>query len=570
MNDLQDQVAEIGVRQAVSVEFDVPMLTRDRITLRANVYRPTGPGDWPTLLMRTPYSKDAPSILWCGLDPVQVCRQGFVVVIQDVRGRFASEGEWSPFEFEGQDGYDAVEWVARLPSSSGRVGLYGGSYCGNTQWLAAIERPPALAAIAPLMTWADPMDGLFGRGGAVELGVSLPWSLGNGIAHVRRLGLEQDEVRRRVERIFDEWDNLPNRGYWELPVSRIDLAERFGIPELGGIRVLQDAQVADRSKVLDKLDHVAVPSFHTSGWYDNCLQGTLDNYQAMRARGGDHRLVVGPWTHAASVDPIGARAFGLRATRDGGAVEDADDWGGRQLSWFRAHLGAGGATPRSAGDKPVRYFVMGRNEWRDATAWPPGETTPRRWFFHADGVLAEDPPAQGTAPSRFAYDPADPVPTVGGNGVMWLGYPAGPWDQRLVEMRDDVLVYTTAPLGEDLEVTGRIRVFLFAGSTAPSTDWVARLCDVCPDGTSFNICDGVIRVVRDAQALRAYEIDLWSTSNVFLRDHRLRVHITSSSFPRWDRNLNTGNQSSPTYDVAKQEIHHDGAHRSFIELPVVV
>jgi uncharacterized protein len=540
----------------VIVEHDVPAPMRDGVTLRANVFRPAGAGPWPTLLTRTPYDKDDLSMhAWCGLDPVRAARAGFVVVVQDVRGRFASGGRFEAFTSERADGYDSVEWAARLPGSSGRVGMYSASYCASTQWLAALERPPSLTAIAPAFTWSEPLDGLFARGGAVELGLALRWSIENGFESLGRAGLGAGER----ESLIDEWDRLGSDGCWGLPVGELPALRRHAVPDLGGIRAVDDPAFAACCRVAGAYDRVAVPSLHTTGWHDVFLQGTLDNYGAMAATEHEARLVVGPWSHHAFADPIGERRFGMRAARDAVA-------GDFQLAWFRRHL----EPEREAAlpEAPVRYFAMGRNEWRDAPAWPPATAERERWYLHRDAVLStERPEEQGT--TEFVFDPIDPVPTVGGNGVLWPGHVSGPTDQAAVEARDDVLVFTSAPLEHDLEVTGRVGAVLYAESSAPSTDWVARLCDVQPDGRSFNVCDGIVRARDGAGACRRYEIDLWSTSNVFLRGHRVRVHVTSSSFPRWDRNLNTGDQRAPRHAVARQRLHHEPDRASYVELPVL-
>jgi putative CocE/NonD family hydrolase len=217
----------------------------------------------------------------------------------------------------------------------------------------------------------------------------------------------------------------------------------------------------------------------------------------------------------------------------------------------------------------VRLFVMGRNEWRDENEWPLKRAKIERHHLRADQTLTRFEPRADEAPSEFVYDPADPAPTVGGQIMMISAFPFGPKDQARVESRQDVCVFTSEPLEEELEVTGRVRVVLHAVSSAPSTDWVARLCDVHPHGRSFNLCDGILRVSQDANSVGRYEIDLWSTSNVFLPGHRIRVHVTSSSFPRWDRNLNTGDQDSPRLQVARQRVFHDVDRPSYIELPVV-
>ncbi|HEV7941550.1 MAG TPA: CocE/NonD family hydrolase [Solirubrobacteraceae bacterium] len=548
----------------VSVEFDVPAQMRDGVTLRANVYRPEGGGPWPTLLNRTPYGKDAAEE-W--LDPVQAARRGFMVVVQDTRGRFASDGEWMPLTYERNDGYDTVEWAAKLPGSSGRVGMYGASYFGNTQWMAAIEQPPSLAAIAPAVTWSDPLDGLFARGGAVELGVTPGWSLMMGAGNLLRSPLSDEERSERLQTLIDDIDALPTDGYWSLPIHDLAVLRRHQAPELGTLRTLDDPSVAADCTVAGHYERVGVPSFHIGGWYDIFTQGVLDSYTAMAAQGKPARLVMGPWTHDSPLsDPLGDLCFGARCDRfapayGGGDLSDA------QLAWFQRQLvpGADAQTEQA----PVQIFVMGRNIWRQEPSWPLARARTERWFLGPDGDLRQQVPDAGAAPSEFTYDPADPVPTVGGNTVITPAYPAGPHDQTLIEARRDVCVYTSQPLQDDLEVTGRVRVVLHAESSAPSTDWVARLCDVHPDGRSFNLCDGIVRIAEGADACREIAIDLWSTSNVFLAGHRLRVHVSSSSFPRWDRNLNTGNQREPALQVARQCVRHDAQHASWIELPVV-
>ena len=551
--------------QKVTVELDVPARMRDEVTLRANVYRPGGEGPWPTLLTRTPYDKNVPE--W--LDPVQTAAQGFMVVIQDTRGRFASDGEWIPLHFEREDGYDTVEWAARLPGSNGRVGMYGPSYVGNTQWMAAIEQPPSLAAISPALTLADPLDGAFARGGALELGLAVPATLMLGAGQLPRLGLTETEMDKRLAVLLDDFDRLPSDGYWGLPAQDPPVLRRHDVPKFSSLRMHEDPDVVARCQVAGEYEHVTVPSFHTAGWHDVFTQGVLDNYMGMAALGRPARLVVGPWTHFEPFgDPIGELCFGIRGSRVGAPVHPHGDLNEEQLAWYRRYL-----LPESASEEveqlPVRIFVMGRNIWRDETSWPITRARSEQWFLGAKGALRPDGPVADEA-TDFLYDPGDPVLTLGGQMVQVPAFlPAGPRDQAKVEVRPDVCVFTSEVLQHDLEVTGRVRVVLHAESSAPSTDWVARLCDVHPDGRSFNVCDGILRVKEGADACQRVEIDLWSTSNVFLAGHRLRVQVTSSCFPRWDRNLNTGNQREPRFQSARQRIHHDTDRPSFIELPIV-
>ncbi len=553
--------------ESVTVELDVPAQMRDGTVLRANVYRPSGDGPWPTLLTRTPYGKDEPEVLgW--VEPVQAARQGFLVVIQDTRGRFASEGEWSPFRHEREDGHDTVEWGARLPGSNGRVGMVGASYDGSTQWMAALERPPSLGAIAPSHTWSDPLDGMLARGGALELGLALAWTLlYAGVPHVFRLGLAGEQLQQRLDTLLDDFDRLPDDGYWDLPANDMAVLKRADVPDLGTISMLSDPGVADWSRVAGRHELVEAATFNIAAWHDIFVQGTLDNHAAMTALGRPARLLVGPWTHTTFHDPIGELSYGLRGSRLGAPVHPHGDTNGEMLAWLGRQLTVGtDLDPEPASDAPVRIFVMGRNEWRNEQEWPLARARAERWQLAAGGGLGPEAPAADAPPSEFVYDPADPVPTVGGPIVMSLGYVPGPLDQRDVEAREDVLVFTSEPLAADLEVIGRVRVVLHVESSAPSTDWVARLCDVHPDGRSFNLLDGIVRVAEGADAPQRVEIDLWSTANAFLAGHRLRVHVTSSSFPRWDRNLNTGDQRSARFEVARQRVHHDA---SWIEQPVV-
>lgn len=548
-----------------TIDFDVPARMRDGIVLRCNVYRPVGDGPWPTLLMRLPYGKDDPSLIG-RFDPVHAVRRGFMVVIQDTRGRFASEGAWDPFAYEREDGYDTVEWAATLPGSNGRVGMCGESYYGFTQWAAASEQPPSLAAIAPALTWSDPLDGLFARGGAIELGVALPWALQQGPDHIGRLPLSDEERARRTEALLDDYDGLPRQAYWDLPVNDGAVLQLHGVPELGTLRALADPASAARASVRDCYERVTIPTLHVAGWHDVFLQGTLDNYEAMAALGRDARLLVGPWSHVSFTDPVGDAFYGVRASRFGVPVHDHGDLGDLQLAWFHRHLVPDSDVELS--DARVRVFLMGRNTWRDEPSWPPAGCDLQRHFLRAAGTLTVDPPGDDEGSTEFLSDPADPVPTLGGQTVMRPFFPSGPVDQRPIESRGDVCVFTSERLTDELEVTGRVRVVLHAESSAPSADWVARLCDVHPDGRSLNLCDGIVRVARDSDGLEQHVIDMWSTANVFLPGHRLRVHVTSSSFPRWDRNLNTGDQRAPRYETARQRVHHDSMHPSYIELPV--
>jgi uncharacterized protein len=549
-----------------TVDFGVPARMRDGTILRADVYRPDGEGPWPTLLLRTPYGKEQARSS-ATRDPLAAVREGFMVVVQDARGRFASDGEWTPLLHERRDGFDTVEWAARLPGSNGRVGMYGASYCGNTQWMAALEQPPSLRAIVPLVTWSEPLDGVLARGGARELGLNALWALTTRAAQLGRLELSDAERERRMATLLDDVDALATSGYWELPVASLDVLRRHDALDLGATRLDEEAGVATRGRVAGAHERVLVPALNVGGWHDLFVQGTIDNHMALTALGRPSRLVVGPWGHDPMLaETVGDLCFGIRANGIGIPAHDEGDLTRLQFEWLRRHLVPGATPPPD--EAPVRIFVMGRDAWRDEQAWPPARAREQRWHLHADGGLSPEPPATDAPASEYLYDPADPVPTVGGSVLLAPAFRLGPLEQRRVEERPDVLVFTSDPLDAELEVTGRVRVVLHAASSAPSTDWVARLCDVHPDGCSFNVCDGIVRIAEGADRSQRVEIDLWSTSQAFLPGHRLRVHVTSSSFPRWDRNLNTGDQRAARVQVARQRVHHDADRPSWIELPV--
>ena len=556
--------SEADTPASVQVEFDVPARMRDGVVLRADVYRPAGDGRRPTLVVRTPYNKGgAADKVWNGFSPTEVARNGFMMVIQDVRGRYASDGAWEPLHHEGLDGADTIAWAAELAGSNGRVGMLGGSYCGHTQWRAALEQPPALKAITPLMTWTEPREALVARGGAIQMTVIASWSLAAGFDWLARQGLTDDEMATRVAALVEDFDSLEKDGYGGLPVAELPVLRRHGTPMFVEPGAANDVAATQHMRVAGGHARVEIPSLNTGGWFDSCLQGTIDSFTTMRDLGRETRLIIGPWTHMDFGNRVGAQDFGIMSMRDAGAHPNGS-WSDEVLAFLRGHLTDDAPVSASA---PVRIFVMGRNEWRDEATWPLQRSCTERWHLHADGSMSTASPARDAAPSEVDYNPGDPVPTCG--GPLDVGPGRGPLDQALVESRPDVLVFTSEVLEEDLEVTGPIRVRLHVQSSAPSTDWVARLCDVDPDGRSLNLTDGILRVDSGADEAQEIEIDLWSTSNVFLAGHRLRVQVTNSCFPRWDRNLNTGDQNGTRFTTAHQKLYHDAGRPSYIELPVV-
>lgn len=576
---------------AIQVEFDAPATLRDGVTLRANVYRPAGGGPWPVLLTRLPYGKDLP-LGAAVLDPVQAARRGFMVVVQDTRGRFSSEGEWYPLLNEAEDGYDTVEWAASLPGSNGRVGMYGASYFGFTQWAAAHTRPPHLAALFPFITWADAHDGSTMRGGAIELGLQGNWLLQQTLSTIFRRHAGNADPRplgADLTQLISELDGLPNGGYAELPLRAFGPLQRVGSlqPFKDALTLRQDTDYVARAGVTGAHDRVDVPVYHAGGWYDIFLGGTLQNYTTLAARGAaPQKLIIGPWSHGAASEVVGDIGFGFRASP--ALIDGQIDLMSLQLMWFD-HWLRDVPNGIEAGS-PIKLFVMGENVWRTEQEWPLRRAEPTPFYLHSgggantldgDGRLSTHTPTEETA-DRFIYDPRNPVPTMGGALLIHASFRAGPTDQRPIEQRRDMLVYSTPPLEADMEVTGPIVVTLWAASSAPDTDFVARLVDVYPDGRAINLTDGILRAraragIHQPESLiepgRVYEyqIDLWATSNLFRAGHRIRLDVTSSSFPRWDRNHNTGAELGEDSELvaATQTILHDAAHPSHVLLPLV-
>ena len=437
----------------VEVETDVEATMRDGTVLRADIYRPTAGGPWPMLLVRTPYGKQDSDIVAL-LDPVLAVRRGYLVVIQDTRGRYRSEGQWVPLVHERDDGYDTVRWAARLPGANGRVGMYGPSYLGHVQWAALAARPPELVAAVPEFTWSDPEDGLVARGGARELGLLTQWS----------------------------------------ETVDYDLLSR-------GI----DAGVLPR--IAEGLVGLGAPTLTVAGWYDAFLQGSLDNYVGARESGHAAGLIVGPWSHNNQGSWIGETDFGVGADAKG--IGGGGSLRSLELDWLDRYLKSGEAGP--AAQLPVLIFVMGVNEWRRFDRWPPAAWE-MSWYLRADGVLSESYPKARERVRTYRHDPADPVPTRGGALLLTDQYPAGVFDQCEVEGRSDVLVYTSEVLKAPLEVIGRVRAEVVVASTVPTTDLVVRLCDVDGEGVSRNITDGVLRV-SDADAPAPASVCVFSISS---------------------------------------------------------
>jgi len=562
-------------RESIQLEKDVAMRTHDGVMLRADIYRPSLDGKFPVLLQRNPYNKDRwPSGSWPSHSPAWLASQGYVAIIQDTRGRYASEGEFYPFRDEIRDGYEAVEWAASLPYSNGRVCLYGSSYVGATQWLAALAHPAHLAALFPVMTSSDYYQGWIYRGGALELLFSGFW--------MNYLAI--DTLSRRASQATStlEWtEALPLADY---PLMAMPDARAVAPYFRDWLDHESDGSYWSRWSIEKNYDTLKLPAYHVGGWYDIFLEGTLRNFTELRKRhpGLRHYLTVGPWTHDSPSDrKYGGLDFGPAAPLD------TD----KELLAY-ADLSLKGKKKRNplAQRAAVKIFVMGENVWREESEWPLRRARSTHYYLHSgggansssgDGVLSVQVPGKEPFDS-FVYDPRNPVPTTGGPLCCSRELKSGPFDQGKVEARSDVLVYSAPFLKEPLEVTGPVKVVLYVSSDVPDTDFTAKLVDVYPDEKAYNLTEGILRMRRregwdklapplQKDQIYRIEVDLIGTSNLFQKGHRIRLEISSSNFPRFDRNLNTGESvlNGRNIRVARNQVFHRGSHPSALVLPVV-
>lgn len=566
----------------VDVEHDVPVPMRDGTVLRADVYRPTKGADHPVLLQRTPYDKRfAQNFVY--QHPAWYARQGYVVVVEDVRGRYASDGSFYPGRNEGTDGADTIAWAAGLPGTNGRVGSYGFSYPGMVQLQAAAEQPPALACAVPAFTGGDFYDGWTYQGGAFNHAFAISWVI-QFLAVPEALRRGDREAAARLAAAGGELEAL----YRTQPLSEMPILRETGVADYFFDWIAHEArdEYWRELSLYERYDDVAVPCLHLGGWYDSFIEGTLRNYAELSRRAGPdvaetQRLVVGPWYHIPWGRHLGCQDFGPEADNVLDLV---------QLRWFDRWLK--GDAEALAGEAPVRLFMLGANRWRDADAWPPAGTRVQEWYLRSggrasslggDGTLSREAPLGEEPPDVFAYLPVSPVPSRGGRSCcLPETSPMGPFDQAPLEVRNDVLVYSTPPLERDFEVTGTVELVLFAASDRPDTDWTAKLVDVDESGRAINLCHGIVRArfreslqrPRPLEPGRVYEytIPVGSTCALFRRGHRVRLEVSSSNFPHYDANPNTG---APLAEatlldsvVATQVVHHDAGRASRLRLPV--
>jgi len=609
----QDSVPHEGMpapRYEIRTEPSVRVPMRDGVRLSTDLYFPVGAeGRLPTVLIRTPYDKNrfrgersAGYYRWRDGDVrVQLfAGQGYVVAVQDLRGRYESEGEFLIGAHERPDGSDTIDWIAAQPWSNGKVGTYGCSYLGENQLqLAGVRNPRHRAAIPQGAggAWTGThrtfalMDG-----GAFELASSVGWfpRAGFKISYRPPEGLSDEEFRRLTPY------------YRPAPVApEIDFNTIFShLPLIGIMKKIADYPTHYEDMVSHgpadpywrSLDYVTegdrfdIPTLHVNSWYDLGIRETFELFNLLRKnaeseRGRDHQyVIISPTAHCESEGSTEHTVVGMRDVGDA-----RFDFYGVYLRWFDYWLKG---ADNGVVDMPrVQYFLLGLNEWRTADAWPLPATRWTRFYLHSDGhansrigdgAMSRSVPA-AEPPDRFVYDPGTPVPSVGGVICCTTApnTPGGSYDQSEVEMRDDVLVYTSEPIERGIEVTGPVELVLYVGSSAPDTDFTGKLVDVAPDGTAYNLQDGVLRaryregydrtVWMEAGGVYELRLDLHAIGNFFAPGHRIRLEVSSSNFPRLDRNLNTGgnNYDETVWQVADNVVHHSARYPSHIVLPVI-
>ena len=550
-------------KHLVRVERNVMVPMRDGVRLATDIYFPVGVDKAPAILVRTPYGKG--NALFPGLNKTAnlFARRGYVYIVQDVRGRFKSGGEFYPFVNDGRDGHDMIDWIESRDWYNGNLGTWGASYLGITQWMACPGED--LSAMHTTVTSPNLKEVIYTNGelhlmtiyfwammmGEREFDMSVAPKLPKIEKYMRHLplGKADDNMARDVD-YFNH--SLDPQKIWEL-YETVNFDERYA--------------------------EVSAPTVSVAGWYDMFVGPQLRDFERIMEEGRgaakESVLIVGPWGHGESGHAV-----------DFGDVKRDEMFGEKHLLDWYDHWLKG--RDNGVDDWPrVRIFVMGDNEWREEDEWPLARTEYVDYYLHSDGN-ANTRDGDGTLstflpgnepPDKFVYDPLDPVPTKGGNN---LGLNLGAYDQQEIEDREDVLVYTTPVLEDDVEVTGYISAVLYAKTDAVDTDFTVKLVDVWPDGKAVNIQDGVVRAMyrnNDPEnptpltpgEVERYELDLWATSNVFKKGHRIRVEVSSSNFPRFNRNLNTGVPPATATKAVKadQTVFHDAERPSRIVLPVI-
>ena len=572
---------------AVTKQTEVGATMRDGTVLRADVYRPRTSDAVPVILMRTQYGKsDAQSGLRFQ-HPDWFASHCYLVVVQDVRGQGTSGGTFSEFTNDMADGYDSVEWAAALPGSNGKVGMYGSSYVGATQWLAAVTTPPHLTTIVPANTASDYYDGWTYEGGEFRLAFVQPWAIGSIALTAARNRNDQAAVAQLQAAAAEPTRWMDFRPFKDLPPMQPQnpaVAPWY----FDWIRHSRRDDFWRQVSIRDRYPSVNVPVLDVEGWYDAFLAGGIENFTGMVAHGGtgqardNQRLVIGPWDH---VNWGQSDSTPAPLLKDIGAV-GASPINDLMLAWFDQFLK--GQHNNVAGPPRVDYFVMGANAWKSAPSWPLPQTHWTKFYLSGpggiqdrEGELVSGAPAT-QPPDTYTYDPNFPVPSIGGHSCCGAqSGPQGPYDQTPVEQRSDVLVYDSAPLGRDTEMTGPISVQLWAQSTATDTDFTAKLTAIKPDGTVINLNNGILRTAfRDSLSDPTpitpgrpylYQIQVWPTSYEFRAGDRIGLEISSSDYPQFAPNPNTAAPFGvdTATQTATQTILHDAEHPSAVTLPMI-
>jgi putative CocE/NonD family hydrolase len=550
----------------IPVQHDVRVPMRDGVQLSTDLYLPADGRPAPALLMRTPYNKRIAEFE-AYAHPIWYARHGFAVACQDVRGRFDSEGTFAPFHQEARDGADTVEWIARQPWCNGKVGTYGFSYPGATQLLAAIEQPAGLAAMAPAMTAASYGEGWVYQRGALQLSFILSWAALLG----REQALRASDLSAVAE--FDRLLGCPTCLYPRLPLRSAFPPELMRhIPFL--MDWLERSAEEERWAELAPNHHsgeMKVPALHIAGWYDTFLEGTLENYCGMRDAGAPHQeLIIGPWLHMPWSSHFAGGDHGPEARN---VIDEA------QLRFFRRTLKGEKVEP----DPPVSVYVMGENRWHGFESWPPPggdwlvlylRSDGRANSLNGNGLLSRKPAPSDEPCDVWSSDPTFPVVSLGGRSCCTADVaPMGPADQREQESRNDVLVYSTEVLEQDVTVIGHPELTLFSAADRPTSDLVARLVDVRPDGSAINVADGNLRVSwTESDGVRELPVPMSPTGIRFAEGHRIRLEVAGSSFPMYDRSSGSAvaaiDATAADFRVATQFVFHDARRPSRLVLPV--
>jgi uncharacterized protein len=549
-----------GPAADLQIQLGITIPMRDGVKLAADIFLPQGRRRWPTVLVRTPYNRKARSTIGYRF----FAEHGFALVIEDVRGRYASQGNFGPIMQEGPDGNDTINWISEQPWSNGRVVMAGGSYLGIAQWWAAVQANPHLIGISPICSGDDEyLDRFYSTGGALKLGHRLLWFA------------ENFTPPSQVRPLFGTY-------IYHLPLIDADLAATdVAIPSWRqAIEHPSYGSYWTPFSIRERLKRVLIPVLSFGGWFDNYAESDLDAFSRLSAEGKRIETWIGPWGHNPALrfptEDFGPQAQIYIRTK--------------QLAWFDHLLNPASGDDAVQNPSILHLFVMGSNVWREEHEWPLARTRYRPLYLksgghansrYGDGALEWSHGRSGP-PDQFTYDPKKPVPTVGGAICCEPKVlPPGPLDQTAVEGRKDVLVYTTAPLSDDLEVTGPIRVVLYLATSVNDTDFTAKLVDVQPDGRPLLVTDGIQRL-RYRLSLsrpvfvmknRPYQIniDAGVTSYVFERRHRIRLEISSSNFPRFDRSLNTVRPNGLEIKTpkARQTVFHEAGYPSALILPVI-